>query len=144
MMQYLITVIVVLLISFFSGLVIGVVADEEDPDERAREDRDQIEHLSEALPPQVLIVEGDGTDSSVQLDAGVDDADLFVALMGHDETNLVACEIAMTNFQVPRCIATVNSPKNEEIFTAVGIEPVSYTKIIASIIEEELDITTLL
>lgn len=108
------------------------------------EDRDQIEHLSEALPPQVLIVEGDGTDSSVQLDAGVDDADLFVALMGHDETNLVACEIAMTNFQVPRCIATVNSPKNEEIFTAVGIEPVSYTKIIASIIEEELDITTLL
>jgi hypothetical protein len=45
MMQYLITVIVVLLISFFSGLVIGVVADEEDPDERAREDRDQIEYL---------------------------------------------------------------------------------------------------
>ena len=44
-MQYLIAVIAVLLISFFSGLVIGIVADDEDPDERAREDSDQIEYL---------------------------------------------------------------------------------------------------
>ena len=44
-MQYLIAVIVILLISFFSGLVIGIVADDEDPDERAREDSDQIEYL---------------------------------------------------------------------------------------------------
>ena len=101
------------------------------------EDREQIEHLSEALPSQVLIVEGDGCDSTVQLDAGVDDADMFVALMGHDDTNLVACEIAMTNFRVPRCIATVNSPKNERIFKAVGIEPVSSTKIIGRMIDEE-------
>ena len=101
------------------------------------EDREQIEHLSEALPPQVLIVEGDGCDSTVQLDAGVDDADLFVALMGHDDTNLVACEIAMTNFRVPRCIATVNSPKTERIFKEVGIEPVSSTKIIGRMIDEE-------
>ena len=102
------------------------------------EDREQIEHLSEALPPQVLIVEGDGCDSTVQLDAGVDDADLFVALMGHDDTNLVACEIAMTNFRVPRCIATVNSPKNERIFKEVGIEPVSSTKIIGRMIDEKV------
>ena len=44
-MQYLIAVIVILLISFFSGLVIGIVADDEDPDERAREDSNQIEYL---------------------------------------------------------------------------------------------------
>lgn len=101
------------------------------------EDRDTIDHLSEILPPQVLIVEGDGTDSSVQLDAGVDDADLFVALMGHDDVNLVACEIAMTAFNVPRCIANVNSPKNIRIFREVGIEPVSSTEIIARMVEEE-------
>ncbi len=101
------------------------------------EDRETIDHLSEVLPPQVLIVEGDGTDSSVQLDAGVDDADLFVALMGHDDTNLVACEIAMTAFNVPRCIANVNSPKNIRIFREVGIEPVSSTEIIARMVEEE-------
>ena len=101
------------------------------------EERETIEHLAEALPPEVLVIEGDGTDSAVQLDAGVDDADLFIALMGHDETNLVACEIAMTAFNVPRCIASVNSPKNGRIFREVGIEPVSSTELIARIVEEE-------
>ena len=101
------------------------------------EEHDAVEHLSEVLPPEVLIIEGDGTDSSVQLDAGVDDADLFIALMGHDDTNLVACEIAMTAFNVPRCIANVNSPKNNRIFREVGIEPVSSTELIARMVEEE-------
>ena len=101
------------------------------------EDRETLEHLSDVLDPQVLIVEGDGTDSSVLLDAGADEADLFVALMGHDDTNLVACEIAMTAFHVPRCIANVNSPKNIRIFREVGIEPVSSTEIIAQMVEEE-------
>lgn len=101
------------------------------------EDRETIDHLADTLPPEVLIIEGDGTDSAVQLDAGVDDADLFVALMGHDETNLVACEIAMTAFNVPRCIANVNNPKNGRIFHEVGIEPVSSTELIARMVEEE-------
>ena len=101
------------------------------------EDRETLEHLADVLPPSVLIVEGDGTDSSVQLDAGVDEADLFVALMGHDDTNLVACEIAMAAYNVPRCIANVNSPKNIRIFREVGIEPVSSTEIIAQMVEEE-------
>lgn len=101
------------------------------------EDRETIDHLADTLPPEVLIIEGDGTDSAVQLDAGVDDADLFVALMGHDETSLVACEIAMTAFNVPRCIANVNNPKNGRIFHEVGIEPVSSTELIARMVEEE-------
>ncbi|MGI6032025.1 MAG: potassium channel family protein [Coriobacteriales bacterium] len=101
------------------------------------EEHEAVEHLSVALPPEVLIVEGDGTDPSVQLDAGVDSADLFIALMGHDDANLVACEIAMTAFNVPRCIASVNSPKNNRIFREVGIEPVSSTELIARMVEEE-------
>ncbi len=101
------------------------------------EDSDTIDRLSEVLPPQVMIVEGDGTDPSVQRDAGVDEADLFIALMGHDDTNLVACEMAMVNFDVPRCIATVNSPKNEDIFEAMDIEAVSPTRLIARMVDEE-------
>ncbi len=44
-MQYVITVVAVLLISFFAGFVIGAIADDEDLGERAREDRDQMEFL---------------------------------------------------------------------------------------------------
>lgn len=101
------------------------------------EDHDTLEHLSDALPQQVFLIEGDGTDSAVQRDAGVGEADLFIALMGHDDTNLVACEIAMTAFNVPRCIANVNSPRNIRIFREVGIEPVSSTEILARMVEEE-------
>ncbi len=84
----------------------------------------------------MLIIEGDGTDSAVQLDAGVDDADLFVALIGHDETNrsLRDCH---DRVNVPRCIANVNNPKNGRIFHEVGIEPVSSTELIARMVEEE-------
>ena len=31
------------------------------------EDRETIDHLADTLPPEVLIIEGDGTDSAVQL-----------------------------------------------------------------------------
>lgn len=101
------------------------------------EDHETVDNLAEVLPPSVLIIEGDGTDPAIQLDAGVDDADLFIALMGHDETNLVACEIASTAHNVPRCIANVNNPQNYRIFNEVGIESVSSTELIARMVEEE-------
>lgn len=43
----------------------------------------------------------------------------------------------MTAFNVPRCIANVNNPKNGRIFHEVGIEPVSSTELIARMVEEE-------
>ena len=67
---------------------------------------------------------------------------LSVALQGRylviqDDDNLVSCEIAQRVFNVPRCIARVNSPKNLRIFKEVGIECVSSTTLIANLIEEE-------
>lgn len=101
------------------------------------EDLEIVEHLAEVMPRQVTIVQGDGCDSEVQRDAGMTEADLFIAMTGHDETNLVSCELAMANFDVPRCIASINSPQNERIFRLVGIEPVSSTELIARMVEEE-------
>ena len=56
---------------------------------------------------------------------------------GPATTTLVSCEIAQRVFNVPRCIARVNSPKNLRIFKEVGIECVSSTTLIANLIEEE-------
>ena len=68
---------------------------------------------------------------------GIRRADVFVATTGQDDDNLVSCEIAQRVFNVPRCIARVNSPKNLRIFKEVGIECVSSTTLIANLIEEE-------
>ena len=100
-------------------------------------DRDTADHLSVELQGEYLIINGDGCDSDFQEDAGIRKADVFVAVTGRDDDNLVACEIATRVFNVNRCIARVNNPKNRRIFREVGIESVSSTMLIANMIEEE-------
>ena len=100
-------------------------------------DRDTADHLSVELQGEYLIINGDGCDSDFQEDAGIRKADVFVAVTGRDDDNLVACEIATRVFNVNRCIARVNNPKNRRIFREVGIESVSSTTLIANMIEEE-------
>lgn len=95
------------------------------------------DRLSVQLTGPYLVIHGDGCDSRYQEDAGIRQADVFVATTGQDDSNLVSCEIAQRVFRVPRCIARVNNPKNERIFRKVGIECVSSTTLIANLIEEE-------
>jgi len=44
-MKYVITIGVILIISFFAGLVLGMVASDGDTEERERDDQNQIEYL---------------------------------------------------------------------------------------------------
>lgn len=96
-----------------------------------------VARLSAELEGSYMVIEGDCCNSRFQEDAGVRRADVFVAATGADDINLMACEIALRVFHVPRCIARVNNPKNQRVFQAVGIESVSSTPLIASLIEEE-------
>ena len=95
------------------------------------------DRLSVQLEGRYLVIHGDGCDSRFQEDAGIRQADVFVATTGKDDNNLVSCEIAQRVFRVNRCIARVNNPKNLRIFREVGIECVSSTTLIANLIEEE-------
>lgn len=101
------------------------------------ENKKVADQLSVSLEGEYLVINGDGCDSRYQEDAGIRMADIFVGATGQDDTNLVACEIAQRVFRVPRVIARVNNPKNLRIFREVGIECVSSTTLIASLIEEE-------
>ncbi len=101
------------------------------------EDDAIAQHLSESLEGQLLVICGDGCEVSIQEDAGVQHADIFVAVTGQDEDNLAACEIAMRVFSVQRCVARVNNPKNLRIFRRLGIESISSTALIARLIQEE-------
>ena len=93
--------------------------------------------LARDLPNNALVIEGDGCDSGILIDAGIEKCDIFVATTGRDDTNLVSCELATTLFDVNRCIARVNNPRNERIFRRMGIESVSSTLVISRLIEEE-------
>ena len=71
-------------------------------------------------------------------DAEVSRADVIAAVTADDEDNLIICQLAKEVFGVRRTVARVNNPKNEHIFTELGVDvPINSTAIIAKIIEEE-------
>ena len=82
---------------------------------------------------------GDGCEVAVLTEAGAARADVFIAATNEDEDNLVTCQVAKHKFKVPRTIARVNNPKNEEIFKELGIDcPISVTNLILEHIEEKI------
>jgi len=87
-----------------------------------------------------VVVVGDGCEVRVMEDVGMGRADCVVAVTGHDEDNLIVCQMAQRHFRVPRQIARVNNPKNEPIFHLLGItETVASTRIIYSLIDQEVE-----
>lgn len=88
----------------------------------------------------VSVVHGDCTDIDVLSESGVSGADVFIAVTGQDEDNLIACQLAKRNFHVRRTIARVNNPKNISVFEKLGVDlALSSTAIFAELIEKELD-----
>lgn len=95
------------------------------------------------------VVQGDADDPVVLEETGVQNADVFIAVSGHDEDNLVACQLAKYTFKVPRVVARVNNPRNEWLYTRQwGVDvSISQTHIISQVLREEAslkDVVTLL
>jgi trk system potassium uptake protein len=65
-------------------------------------------------------VAGNGVQPSVLSEAGIADADLFIACAPLDETNLVACKVAHDRFNVPTTIARLRSPEFQDSAELLG------------------------
>jgi len=86
-----------------------------------------------------LCYHGDGCEAVTLMEIGTNRADMFIAVTGDDEDNLVACQMAKRKFNVPRTIARIRNPQNEILFKKLGIDvTVSSTNIILEHIEEEV------
>jgi len=86
-----------------------------------------------------VCVRGDGCEVTTLTEVGTGRADMFIAVTGDDEDNLISCQAAKHKFNVPRTVARINNPKNEAIFKKLGIDvTISSTNLILENIEEEL------
>lgn len=86
-----------------------------------------------------VVMRGMADEASTLADAGAARADVVLAVTGDDEDNLVISQVAKRRFNVPRTIARINNPKNEEIFRLLGIDAtVSSTDVILGVIEQEI------
>ena len=82
---------------------------------------------------------GDATELWVLERAGIQRADLVVAVTGDDEDNLLICQVAKEKYLCDRIIARVNNPRNVDTFKLLGIQPaVSATDLILRLIEHEV------
>lgn len=88
-----------------------------------------------------IIVNGDGSDPAVLEEAGARSADIVLAATTRDADNLVVCQLARSRFGVPRSVALVNDPDNQRLFGELGLEALSTSLTIASLIEQRASIS---
>jgi trk system potassium uptake protein TrkA len=96
----------------------------------------EAQMLSRRLEATVIL--GDGSDPAVLEAAGARRAGVLLSLAPYDPDNLVACQIAQKLYGVPRTLALVNDPDNEQIFRRLGIAQVfSATKVIGTLLQDQ-------
>jgi trk system potassium uptake protein TrkA len=98
--------------------------------------RNREECIQLARQLSATVVCGDGSDTEILKEAGAMGADVVLAITPNDQDNLVICQLAALQFDVPRAIALANDPENAEIFEKLGVSAFSTTHIVGSLIEQ--------
>jgi trk system potassium uptake protein TrkA len=79
---------------------------------------------------------GNGLDEDTLKKAGIEKADVFVALTEGDNRNVMAAQIAKHIFNVPKVVCRIYDPIREEMYRNLGLETISPTKIGAGLLKE--------
>jgi trk system potassium uptake protein TrkA len=100
---------------------------------------DRARYLTVEQELEHAIQYGDATELWVLERAGINRADLTVAVTGDDEDNLLICQLAKEKYLCSRIIARINNTRNHPYFELLGIQPVvSATDLILRLIEHEV------
>ena len=108
-------------------------------------DAARLEGLKQGMDIQV--VSGRGSHPDVLEQAGVEDADLLIAVSENDELNMVACRVAYSLYRTPKKICRVHSSSfinfSEQLFGKHGISvdtPICPEMIVSDNIERLIDL----
>ena len=83
-------------------------------------------------------VRGDGTDEDVLRRAGIEGADVFLALTEGDNRNDMAAQLAVEAFEVPRVIAKINDPVRSAAYAELGIGTLCRTGLMVDAVNAHL------
>jgi len=94
-------------------------------------DPDTVTSLQRELG--MIATVGEATSVRALREAGASRAVAIVATTDSDEDNLAACQLARSNFDIPRTIAVAHSPENAQLFDVAGVDlVVSATDLVLS------------
>ena len=93
------------------------------------------------LPPEFsgTALIGSGANEETLKKAGIEEADIFVALTQGDNRNVMAAQIAKHIFNVPRVVCRIYDPLRQELYNTLGLETFSPTTIFAQMLKEKLE-----
>jgi trk system potassium uptake protein TrkA len=72
---------------------------------------------------------GHGLEIDALREAGIEEADVFIAATDGDNTNLVVSQIAQRRFEVPKVIARVLDPRRAAWYAEQGVHTICPTQI---------------
>lgn len=102
-------------------------------------ERDKLRYQELAEELGDIVIPGDASEAHILQQAGTSRCDLLVATSGQDENNLIICQLAKLLFMAPRTISRVNDPKNEALFTRLGVDQtVNTTNMISALISHKV------
>lgn len=81
---------------------------------------------------------GSGLDEEALVRAGIETADIFVAVTQGDNRNIMASQIARHIFKVPRVVCRIYDPLRRDLFSELGLETISSTTVVAQIVKDRL------
>jgi trk system potassium uptake protein TrkA len=73
------------------------------------------------------LVVGNGVDQDTLREAGIEQADAFVAVTQGDNRNAMAAQVALHLFGVKRAVARIYDPEREKVYMELGLRTVSPT-----------------
>ncbi|HZD16594.1 MAG TPA: TrkA family potassium uptake protein [Actinomycetota bacterium] len=82
------------------------------------------------LPPgfEAKQIVGLGFDREVLEEAGIEEADAFLAVSSGDNSNIVSARVAREHYHVPHVIARIYDPRRADIYERLNIPTVSSTR----------------
>lgn len=97
-------------------------------------DSTKSEEVAETI--NAMVIQGDATSVNVLENAGIIDADVFVAATGHDSVNLLTSVLCQKYDNIKKIIARVNDLEHIDAFKQVGVDvTVSPESTVASYLE---------
>ena len=87
--------------------------------------------LSERLPDNVIVVNGDGRNSDFLMEEAIKEYDAFLAVTNSTETNILAC-VAAKSLGVARTIAEVENIEYIKLAESMGVDAVINKKLITA------------
>lgn len=87
---------------------------------------------------RVTLALGDGTVEDDLRQAGVEGADVFIAVTRRDTRNILIAQMARHVFKIKRVVCGIDDPVRQEVYEGMGLHALSPTKVLAEMIAKDI------